>query len=38
MPLEAKFPAFVEKYVGGQLAPAVHMSFKDFEKEGNYLS
>ncbi|TFF39673.1 ABC transporter permease [Mucilaginibacter psychrotolerans] len=34
--IEAKFPAFVEKYVGGQLAPAVHMSYKDFEKDGNY--
>ena len=34
--LQAKFPAFVAKYVGGQLQAATHMSFSDFEKDGSY--
>lgn len=34
--LQAKFPPFVEKYVGGQLQAATHMSFSDFEKDGSY--
>jgi putative ABC transport system permease protein len=34
--LESKFAPFVEKYIGGQLQAATHMSFRDFEKDGNY--
>ncbi|MES2265991.1 MAG: ABC transporter permease [Bacteroidota bacterium] len=34
--LEAKFPAMVRKYVGGQLEPAIRMSYDQFEKTGSY--
>ncbi|MBB5394296.1 ABC transporter permease [Mucilaginibacter sp. AK015] len=34
--LSAKFPAMVSKYVGGQLQAAVHMSYEQLEKGGNY--
>ena len=34
--LKAKFPAFIRKYVGGQLEPAIHMSYATFEKGGDY--
>ncbi|OOQ61851.1 ABC transporter permease [Mucilaginibacter pedocola] len=34
--LQAKIPAMIEKYVGGQLQAATKMSYADFEKDGNY--
>lgn len=35
--LEAKMPAMVKKYVGGQLQAAIHMNYDQFEKAGSYL-
>ncbi|MFD0765085.1 ABC transporter permease [Mucilaginibacter lutimaris] len=34
--MEAKFPAMVRKYVGGQLEPAIRMSYDQFVKTGSY--
>jgi putative ABC transport system permease protein len=34
--LKAKFPAMSRKYLGGQLETAMHMSYDNFEKAGNY--
>lgn len=34
--LEAKFPAMVRKYVGGQLEPAIRMNYDQFLKTGSY--
>jgi putative ABC transport system permease protein len=34
--LDAKMPAMVRKYVGGQLQAAVHMTYDQLEKGGNY--
>ncbi|HMH31911.1 MAG TPA: ABC transporter permease, partial [Puia sp.] len=35
--LEAKFPKFVEKYIGPQLQQAMGVSYADFRKKGNDL-
>jgi putative ABC transport system permease protein len=34
--LNAKLPAMVSKYVGGQIQAAVHMSYEQLEKAGSY--
>jgi putative ABC transport system permease protein len=34
--LNAKFPAFVRKYMGPQLQGALHLTFDAFEQNGNY--
>ena len=34
--LEAKFPAFIRKYMGPQLLDALHVTFDGFERGGNY--
>jgi len=34
--LEAKFPAMVRKYVGGQLQAAIRMNYEQFEQSGSY--
>lgn len=34
--LQAKFPAFVAKYIGSQLEEAIHMDYATFAKGGDY--
>lgn len=34
--LEAKFPAFIRKYMGPQLQSTLHSTFDAFERSGNY--
>ena len=34
--LKAKLPVLVSKYVGGQIQAAIHMSYEQLEKGGNY--
>ncbi|HEY0245719.1 MAG TPA: ABC transporter permease, partial [Mucilaginibacter sp.] len=34
--LQAKMPSFLEKHAGAELQNILHLTFKDFEQDGNY--